>query len=69
MTHTAVKICCATAQFPEFPTCGPQIKPYEVHGLSKHYHVCLDHKLGHGKCAIQRIPGAFISCNRIQLKT
>ena len=33
-------------------------------GLSKHYHLRLDPKLGHGKCAIKLIP-----CARIARKT
>ena len=50
--HTSVNISCATTQFHALPFCGLHVKPHGVRGLSKHYHLQLDPKLGHGKCAI-----------------
>ena len=61
VSHTSVKISCAKTQFIALSFCGPQAKPHGVRGLSKNYHLRLDPKLGHGKCAIQRIPWACIS--------
>ena len=53
--HQDVNIYCAKKQFPKFQFLGPQNKPRGVHGLGKHYHMCFDTKLGHGKCAIRHI--------------
>ena len=60
--HTSVKMSCSTTQFPYFSFFGPHAKPHVVRGLSKHYHLRLDPKFGHGKCAIRKIPFDSISC-------
>ena len=65
MTHIAVKISWDTTQFPEFTFCVPHIKPHGVWGLIKHYNICLDPKLGHGKCEIQWITCACVACTNI----
>ena len=44
-----------TNQFPALPFCGPRYKPHGERGLSKHYHLRFDPKLGNGVCAIRRI--------------
>ena len=49
---------CNTNQFPSFPFCGSHTKPHGVRGLRKHYHMRFDPKIGHGICAICRIPCA-----------
>ena len=47
------------------PFCGPRLKPRGARGLSKHYHLNFDTKLGHGICAICRISCACVSCTSI----
>ena len=47
---------CNTNQFLSFPFCGPHTKKHGVRGLSKHYCMMFDPKLGHGVCSIGRIP-------------
>ena len=56
IAHKDVKMFCNTNQFPSFPVYGPRTKPHGVRGLSKHYHMRFYPKLGHGICAIRRIP-------------
>ena len=51
-----------TNQFPELPFCGSHPKPHGERGSSKHYHLFFDPKLGHGICAICRIPCACVVC-------
>ena len=53
---------CDTNQFPVFSFCVPHSKPPGARGLSKHYHLGFDQKLGHGICAICRIPCACVAC-------
>ena len=48
VAHNDVKIYCDTNQFPALPLCGPHPKPRGARGLSKHYHLRFDPKLGHG---------------------
>ena len=55
VAHKAVKMFCNTDQFPSLPFCGPHTKPHDVRGLSKHYNMRFDTKLGHGIFAIIRI--------------
>ena len=43
-------------QFPELPFFGPHPKHRGERGLSKHYHLIFDTKLGHGICPIFHIP-------------
>ena len=51
-----VKMYCNTNQLPALPFCSPHSKPRGARGLSKHYHLCFDPKLGMGECAICHIP-------------
>ena len=62
VTHKYVKMYCDTNQFPELSFCGPYPKPHGSRGLSKNYHLRFYPKLGHGICAVCRIPNSFISC-------
>ena len=57
-----VKNYCKTNQFPELSFSGPHYKPHGARGLSKHYHLHFDPKLGMGVCAILRIPCSCVSC-------
>ena len=54
--HKDVKMYCNTNQFPTLPFCGPHSKPPGARGLSKHYHLRFDTKLGMVVCEIRRIP-------------
>ena len=51
--------------FPVSSFCGSHVKPCYLWGLSKHYHLYLDTKLGHEKCSIQNIPCACVKCTNI----
>ena len=62
VSHKDVKIYCNTNKFPSLPFCGPHSKPHGTRGMSKHYHLCFDIKLGHGVCAILCIPCACVVC-------
>ena len=44
---------------------GPHPKPCGARGLSKQYHLRFDPKLGHGICAILRIPCAYVLCKSL----
>ena len=57
-----VKIYCNTNQFPELLFSVSHSKPHGARGLSKHYHLRLDTKLGIGVCAIRRISCACVAC-------
>ena len=57
-----MKIYCNTNQFPVLLFCGSHSKPHGARGLSKHYHLRFDPKLGNGVCAIRRIPCACVAC-------
>ena len=57
-----VKMYCNTNQFPAIPLCVPHSKPHGARGLSKHYHLRFDPKLGMGVCEIFRIPCACVAC-------
>ena len=50
--HKEAKILCDSKKFQEFPFRGPHKKPHWVRGLSTYNHLQIDHKLGHGRCAI-----------------
>ena len=63
--HQDVRMYCNTSQFPALPFCDPNSKPHGSRGLSKHYHLRFDPKLGHGVCAIICIPCACVSCTSI----
>ena len=60
IAHKDVKIYCDTNQSSALPFCGPYPKPNLSRGLSKHYHLRFDQKIGHGICEIFRIPCAFV---------
>ena len=56
---------CDTSQFPALSFCGPYSKPHGARGMSKHYHLRFDPKLGMGICAICRIQFACVACTSI----
>ena len=62
IAHKDVEIYCNTNYLPELPFCGTNPKPHGSRGLSKHYHLHFDPKLGHGICEIFRIPCACVAC-------
>ena len=62
VAHQDVIMYCKTNQFPALPFCGPYSKPHGARGMSKHYYLRFDTKLGNGVCAILRIPCACIAC-------
>ena len=62
VAHKYVKMYCNTNQFPALSFCGPHYKPHVTRGLSKHYHVTFDQKLGNRVCAIRRIPCVCVTC-------
>ena len=53
---------CNTNKLPELKCCGPDYKPNGARGLSKHYHLHFDPKLGNVVCGIRRIPCACVAC-------
>ena len=59
---------CDTNQLPALPFCGPHQKLRVARGLSKHYHLRFDQKLGHCICAIRRIPCACVGCTSMLYK-
>ena len=59
VAHKDVEIYCNMNQFPELPFCGPHPRPHGARGLIKNYCLTFYPKLGHGICAIFRIPYAF----------
>ena len=56
---------CNTNQSPSLPFCGPHPKPHGARGLSNQYHLRFDPKIGHGICAIIRIPCACVACTSV----
>ena len=52
---------CNTNQFPALPFCGPHSKPHGARGLSKHYNLRFDTKLGNGVCEICRMTCACVA--------
>ena len=54
------KMFLYTNKFPQLPFCGPRKKLHRIIGLSKHYYMQFDLKLGHGICAILIIPCEFV---------
>ena len=62
VAHKYVNIYCDTNKSSTLPFCGPHTKPHGVRGLSKHYNLSFDPKLGHGICAIIRITCACVAC-------
>ena len=57
-----MKMYCNKNQLPELLFCGPYSKTHGARGLSKHYHMCFDTKLGNVVCEILRIPCACVAC-------
>ena len=57
-----MKMYCNTNQLPASPFCGPHSKPHCTRGLSKHYHLRFDPKLGMEVCAICRITCEYFAC-------
>ena len=60
VAHKYADMYCDTNQLLELPLCCPHRKPHGARGLSKHYHLRFDPKLGHGICAIRRTPCACV---------
>ena len=60
-----MKIYCDTNQFLALTYCGLYPKPHEARGLSNHYHLRLNPKLGHGICAVHCIPCACVACKQM----
>ena len=60
--HQDVKMYCNTNQFPASSFCGPYLKPHGARGLSKHYHLHFDKKIGMGIYSIFHIPCACVVC-------
>ena len=54
-----------TNQFLAFPFCGTHPKPHVERGLSMHYNLRFDTKLGHEICAIRRITCACVGFTSI----
>ena len=64
-----VKCFCNANQFPLLTLRGPNKKPHGIRGLSKHYHMQFDPKMGHGICAICHIPCDCAACKPMLDKT
>ena len=69
MLRTNTWRCFYTNQFSSLPFCGPHTKPHGVRGLSKHYHMIFDKKLGHEIWAIILLPCAYAKCTSMIYKT
>ena len=65
ISHKDVKFYYNTNQLPALPFCVPHYKPHGARGLSKHYHLRFDQKLGNVVCAILRIPCYCVACTSI----
>ena len=65
IAHKDVRIYCNKNQFPALPFCGPHSKPHGARGLSKHYHLHFDTKIGNGVCAIHCITCECVACTSI----
>ena len=48
VAHQDVRMYCNKNHYPELPFCGPHYKPHGARGLSKHYNLRFDPKLGNG---------------------
>ena len=57
-----MNIYCDTNQLPTLLFCGTHPKPHISRGQSKHFHLHFFPKIGHGMCAIIRIPCACVLC-------
>ena len=56
---------CEANKLLELPYCGLHPKPNGARGLSSHYHLRFDPKIGHGICEIRLIPCACVACTSI----
>ena len=65
VAHKDVKNYCDTKQFPPLPFCVSHPNLHGSRGLSKHYHLRFNPKLGHSICAIRRIQCACVGCTSI----
>ena len=61
-SHQDLRMYCNTNQFLELPFCGLHSKPHGARGLSKHYHLRFDPKIGNVVCEIRRIPCYCVTC-------
>ena len=68
VAHKDVKMYCDTNLLLELTFCGSHPKPHGARGLSKNYHLRFDPKIGHGICAILRIPCACVGCTSMLYK-
>ena len=57
-----MRIYCNKSQFLELSFCVTHSKTHVARGLSKHYNLCFDTKLGNGICTIKCIPCACVAC-------
>ena len=57
-----MKMYCNTNKFPALLFCGTHSKPHGARGLTKHYNLRFDPKLGMGVCAICRRPCECVAC-------
>ena len=62
VSHQYVRGYCNKNLFPALPFCGLHSKPHGARGLSKHYHLCFDPKIGNGVCKTLCIPCACVAC-------
>ena len=61
VAHKYVKMYCNSNQLPELSFCGPYSKPHGARGLSNHYHLRFDPKLGNSVCVIFHILCAYVA--------
>ena len=64
-----MKMYCDTNQFPALLFCVSHPKPHVERGMGKNYHLRFDPNLGHGICAIRRIPFPYVAFTSIFEKT
>ena len=69
VAHQDMRMYFNTNQFPLLLFCGPYSKPHGSRGMSSHYHLLFDPKLGMGVCAIQLVQCACVFCTSILDKT
>ena len=69
ISHKDVKMYCNKNQLPALPFCVPHSKPHGARGLSKHYHLRFDTKLGNGVCEFRLIPCSCVACTSMLDKT
>ena len=65
VAYQDVRIYCNTNIFPALPFLGPHSKPRGARGLSKHYYLLFDPKIGNGVYVIRRIPCVCVACTLI----